>query len=151
MNKDRFDSVVLDASVVAKLLTKEQNSEKAAVLLENLVKQERAIIEPHFLKIEIYSLIRKKISLKDIRLNQGRKALFLFNQLAFDYFVESNDLLNISFSLAKKMGQTVIYDCLYLSLAQAKKAKFITADLKFLKQARKFYSQSFSLSDKIEF
>ena len=151
MNRDRFDSVVLDASVVAKLLTKEQNSEKAAILLENLVEQERTIIEPHFLKIEIYSLIRKKISLKDIRLNQGRQALSLFNQLAFDYFVESNDLLNISFSLAKKMGQTVIYDCLYLSLAQAEKAKFITADLKFLKQARKFYSQSFSLSDKIKF
>ena len=48
MNRDRFDSVVLDASVVAKLLTKEQNSEKAAILLENLVKQERAIFEPHF-------------------------------------------------------------------------------------------------------
>ena len=103
MNRDRFGPVVLDASVVAKLLTKEQNSEKAAILLENLVEQERAIIEPHFLKIEIYSLIRKKISLKDIRLNQGRQALSLFNQLAFDYFVESNDLLNISFSLAKKI------------------------------------------------
>jgi len=151
MNKNRFGSVVLDASVVAKLLTKEQGSGKAAILLKNLIKQKRVIVEPHFLKIEIYSLIRKKISLKDIHLKQGQQALSLFNQLAFDYFVESNDLLNISFSLAKKMSQTVIYDCLYLSLAQTKKAKFITADLRFLKQARKIYSQSFSLADKIKF
>mgnify|MGYP006910664777 CR=1 FL=1 len=49
------------------------------------------------------------------------------------------------------MGQTVIYDCLYLSLAQTEKAKFIIADLRFLKQAEKIYSQSFSFADEIKF
>lgn len=143
--------VVLDASVVAKLLIKESDSPKATILFESLTRQRTTIIEPHFLKSGIYSLIRKKITQKEINPPQGRQILTLFNQIAFDYLVENDQFFDDSFNLAQKLGQTVVYDCLYLTLAQLEKAEFITADLKFLKQAKKIYPQSFSLPSYLDF
>ncbi len=147
MAKSKLFSVVLDASIVAKLLIKEKDSEKAASLFDHLSDKSKIVYEPYFLKVEIYSLVRKKLAFKEITVPQAQRVLKLFGRLTFDYFQEDSQLLDRSFKLAQKLKQTVVYDCLYLALAQKERADFITADLKFLKQAKKIYSNSFSLSD----
>lgn len=142
-----LSAVVLDASVIAKLLIKEEDSSKAAALFNYLYCEEKLIAEPNFLKIEIYSLARKKLTFKEINQPQAKKALTLFKKLNFNYFQADPHLLDSSFKLAEKLDQPVIYDCLYLALAKIKKADFITADIKFLKKAKVIYSKSFGLSE----
>lgn len=140
-----FSRVCLDASLVIKLLTKEKDSNRTALLFEDFFTQNTLIIEPNFLKIEAYSVLRKKAYLGKISERQAKLALFLFERLDFNYINEDEKLLISSYQLAKKLNQPVIYDCLYLALAKQEKATFVTADLRFLKNAASVYLNSFSL------
>jgi len=136
----------LDASVVAKLLTREKDSLAASKLFKQLISNNQEIIEPSFLKIEVYSVIRKKCSLKEISSNKAKVSLGFFAKLPLNYYQEDKKLLDDAFQLAERLEMVVVYDCIYLTLASRKKAIFVTADIKFLKKAKGFYKNCFSLS-----
>ena len=147
MVSEELAIVCLDASIVAKFLFKEKDSPQAALLFERLFEKDFRIIEPNFLRVEVYSVARKKAFFEKITERQVKTALALFEELGFDYFKEDNELLNSAYQLAHKLKQPVIYDCLYLALAKREEAIFITADLKFLKMAKTVWLKSFSLTN----
>ncbi len=138
-------SVCLDTSVIAKLFFKEKQSDLAFRLYGKLNRLDLRIIEPSFLQVEMCALIRKKESLVD----PGQiKAITIsedFFSLAFDYFSVEPFLLKSSMELAKLMNLRVIYDALFLSLAMANEAFFVTADRRFLAKAKKIYQRSYSM------
>lgn len=141
-----YSTCCLDASVVAKLLTREKDSQHAAELFRQLAANQTRVVEPAFLKVEVYSTLRKKCFLEEITLQKAALALKSFHQLPLIYAEEDKPLLNSAFRLADRLGMTVIYDCLYLALAQRERAVLITADRKFLQKAQSIYSASFPLA-----
>lgn len=145
MDDKNSPKVCLDASVIGKLLIKEKNSGEAISLFKIFTRQHIGIIEPTFLKIETYSILRKKSHFKEVSKKQIKEIIALFEALKLEYFLENRELLSLSYSLAEQLDQPVIYDSLYLALAKKENAPFITADMKFLKKAKKIYQNSFSL------
>ena len=140
-----YRKICLDASIVIKLLVKEKDSNGVFSLLRRIDERKLLIIEPEFLKIEVYSVLRKKFYLKEFSLKQANTSLKFFWRLNFRYFLKDKQLLNMAYKLADELGQPTIYDSLYLALAKKERAVFITADVKFLKKAEKVYKDSFSL------
>lgn len=138
----------LDANVIIKFFIREKDSDQAAQLLEKIFKEKIKIIEPSFSKVEIYSVLRKKSYLKELTKLQSKTALNFFEKLKLDYILEDKKILEDSLKLAERLKETVIYDCLYLALAQSKKAIFITADKRFFDKAKSVYKTSFLL-DKV--
>ena len=53
--------IVLDANIFLKLLLKEKDSILAENLFEALLKNNTKILEPNFVEIEVYSVIRRNI------------------------------------------------------------------------------------------
>lgn len=145
MDDENLFAVCLDASVVLKFLIHEDDSDKTSSLFKKIFLEKEKIIEPHFLKIEVYSSLQKKFHFHELSERQVRKGLNFFERLDVNYFVEDKEILKLSSQLTKTLNQPVIYDALYLALAIRKKAVFITADIKFLKEAKKIYKNSFSL------
>ena len=143
----KIGNVCLDASVVIKLLIREKDSDTSAYLFERLVQQNSKIFEPTFLKVEVYSTLRKKSYLKQLPGRIIRTSLKFFEELPLDYKLEDKSLLDNSLKLAERLSMPVIYDCLYLALAQQEKATFITADERFVKKAKRIYKNSLSLSE----
>lgn len=140
-------NVCLDASVVVKLLTREEDSDKSPDLFSQLLEKDSKIFEPTFLKVEVYSTLRKKSYFKQLSGKEARTSLKFFEELPLDYKVENENLLNEALRLAERLSMVVIYDCLYLALAKQERAVFITADEKFIKKARRIHENSFALSD----
>lgn len=143
----RLGDVCLDASVIVKLLTRESDSQKAADLFGRLIEEKAKIFEPNFLKIEVYSTLRKKAYLKELSIKKVRDSLKYFQELSCQYRDEEKSLLDQTLKLSEKLTMPVIYDCLYLALAKKEKAVFISADKKFISKAKKVYQKSFSLAE----
>jgi len=139
----------LDASIIIKLLTREKDSDEAAALFSQLLGKNSEIFEPVFLKVEVYSTLRKKSYLGELSSRKVKTALNFFEKLPLDYVVEDKKMLDESLKLAEQLSMPVIYDCLYLALAKFKQAVFVTADEKFLKKAKMIYQNSLSLSEAV--
>lgn len=141
----------LDSNVIIKFFVREKDSDKAAKLLEKIIRDKISVIEPSFCKAEIYSVLKKKAHLKELKKSQVKMALSFFNKLKLDYILEDKKLLDFSYKLAEKLEEAVVYDCLYLALAKQEKAEFITADKRFFKKAKSVYREMFLLKDLLEF
>lgn len=144
MVNNQFHAICLDSSIVAKLAVKESDSPKAIFLYHQIIQQGTDIFSPDFLKVEIYSIIRKKSRFKRISSKQAQTALANFNQLSIKYF-DFNFLLVPAYRLAQKLNLPVVYDCLFLALAMEQKIPLVTADLQFLKKAKVVHKNSYSL------
>lgn len=141
------NSVCLDASIIIKFLTKEKDSDLAHNLIKSLINNDLEIIEPHFLKIEVYSTLRKKSHLKDINNKSALKALNFLNEMPITYLVGDKNILDKAIKISTKLKETVIYDCIYLTLAKEEKSHFITADKRFYQKAKKVYKSSHLLGE----
>jgi predicted nucleic acid-binding protein len=146
MENSKFSKVCFDANIFPKLFIKEEYCELAAAVYENIIKKSVKIIEPAFLKIEFYSVIRKKVYFDKLVENKARQIIALFEKLDINYIQETNKLLQTAYEFAGKLDLTVVYDCIYLAAANQQNAKFITADEKFAKRAKKIYKNILSLS-----
>lgn len=146
----RFTKVCLDANIILKLLTEEKESDLVTKIFRRFIRDKLTIIEPNFSKIEIYSIVRKKVSLGQIPESKVSKILRLFNKLNFEYRVEDKKILNKAYKQAERLKERVVYDSTYLKLARLEKAAFITSDKRFLKKAKKVYKLSFSPIEAIE-
>lgn len=144
-----LERVCLDASIIVKLLSREVDSDATAILFDQLMQETSKIFEPVFLKIEVYSTLRKKSYLGELSCRKTKTALNFFEKLPLDYIKEDKKLLDNSLELAEKLSVPVIYDCLYLALAKQKKAVFITADKKFSRKAKGIYLNSWTLSEAV--
>lgn len=143
----RLNNVCLDASVIVKLLTHEQDSHQAAAFFRQLIKKNSKIVEPLFLKVEVYSTLRKKSFLRELSGKKIRTSLDFFGKLPLEFKTEDKTLLDESLKLAERLSMSVIYDCVYLVLAKRERATFVTADKKFIRKAKRVYKNSLVLSE----
>lgn len=145
-DNNKLSKVCFDANIFPKLFIKEKHSELAAAVYENVVKKGIKIVEPAFLKIEFYSVMRKKVYLDNLTEYRAKQGILLFEKLDINYIQETSKLLQTAYEFARRLNLTVIYDCIYLAAAKRHNAKFITADEKFIRHAEKVYKNVLSLS-----
>jgi predicted nucleic acid-binding protein len=119
---------VLDASVIIKGFTNEENSDKANQLIKSHINKEIEIITTELMFVEVLNSLRFKnkdeISLKKISSDLE----------GFQFKVQklTGHLLEKSIEISKKNNLT-IYDSIYIALAQFNGCPFITADKELFK------------------
>lgn len=134
--------VCVDANLWVKRFVEEEKSDEARDLFYRWHQDSVIFIAPSFLLFEFSSTLRKKEHFKLLREGDGNLALELF----YDYPIllyQSEEYLEVTWDLAKRMNETVLYDVGYLALASWQKVPFYTADEKFYKRAKKFYPESY--------
>lgn len=121
--------VVLDASVVLKLLVQEPGSEQALALLDRA--EER--IAPDWLGVEMAGALWNKVKYSRLLAVHAERCLEAYPSF-LDRLVPSAPLLPDVLRLAIRL-QHPVYDCLYLALAMSENTRLITADKKLHAQA----------------
>ena len=125
------DSIVLDASVAAKLYFREDLSAEAATA----VRLAEAIIAPELLLIELASVASKRVRRGTSPIGPARSAVGSVGEL-LDEVASMVDLTPRAFALAVEHGFSA-YDATYLALAEARGLRVLTADVRLVTLARK--------------
>lgn len=126
-----MEKIILDASVVIKWFTKEQDSDKAIVYLKSFYDNEIIILVPSLLFYELGNILIKKKSSKDKTAEIKKKLQDIqleIRDIGLEWFqkIYENSLdYSISF-----------YDAAYVTLMQNKNCKFITADKKLYEKIK---------------
>jgi len=115
-------SIIVDASIAAKLLANEVDSGAAT----RLFAEDRPLLAPDFMPIEVASAWWKKIRRGEMRLTQAEQALADLVSSRIE-LRPSIVLLHGALQLATNIGHSV-YDCLYLALAVEHRAVLASAD-----------------------
>lgn len=129
----------LDTSVVIKILTHEDGSDIAINLLENILKNQSIIIQPHFFEYEIYATLLKKYHFKYITRTELNKSLEFFKKLPIEYY-DYKLLIPEALTLSLKLKLPTIYDSTFAVVAINNKAKFVTADTRFYTVIKRVYA-----------
>ncbi len=120
-----MSSIVVDASVVVKLLVEQPDSADAESVLEPGIWR----YAPEFLHIEVanalWAYARKKLISAELYKNLLHRSFGFEIQTQRDH-----DLLASASALAVEYEHPV-YDCLYLALAISRGAQLVTADKRF--------------------
>lgn len=122
--------LVADASVLIKVLTREEGTEVArAVLLEA-----DRVIAPDLVKLEVASGLSKKVRYHGLPREQAVVALEALPQFVSD-FIPFDTLITPSFDLSLRLAHA-IQDCVYLALAVEQDCQLATNDQRFAARAR---------------
>lgn len=116
-------TLVIDASVAAKLLFTEPGTDAAEAVLR-LPKSR--FIAPDLLPVELGSLIWKRYRRGEVQRERADAIFQRVNDLPID-LTPIPDLLDAAFELAMSTDRT-IYDCLYIAAAISEDGVVITAD-----------------------
>lgn len=114
---------LIDASVIVKWFSKEENSDKALRLKEGHISQELRLIIPELSLIEVINALRYKEK-DESKLKDANKTL---QDIQLGIKSITKDLINKAIENALKYDIT-IYDSIYVSLAQMYGCPFVTAD-----------------------
>lgn len=117
--------IVVDASVVMKLLTRETGS---ALAVDRLAREPDRTA-PDWIQIEVASALSKKVRYAGLPVAAAREGFAALPLIVPD-LAPSAPLLARAMDLSFEISHAV-YDCLYLALALAIDAKVLTADQKF--------------------
>jgi predicted nucleic acid-binding protein len=123
-------TLVIDASVAAKWLLKEERSAEA-----NVLRAEEGLIAPSLIAAELGSALWKNVRRGTLSRADALTAL----QLALGAFAELVPTENLhvqALTLAIDLNHPV-YDCFYLALAERERAPLVTADEALFAAARK--------------
>jgi predicted nucleic acid-binding protein len=118
--------VVIDASVIVKLLTEEPGSSEAMQAV--LDQPERWA--PDLLFIEVASALSKKVRYAGLPIGKVDPALRSVGHF-IDVQVETAALIPAAVSLSIELKHAV-YDCVYLALAIEQNGRLLTSDKKFI-------------------
>ena len=124
-------TLVIDACVAIKFVTREQGTDQANALLAS----ENALIAPDLMQIETAHGLWKKVAAKEIHQLDAVAGLAALPEL-FERFVPASDFLRDAQALSFALKHS-IYDCFYLALAQRENAVLVTADRKFWNAAKR--------------
>ena len=122
-------TVVVDASVAAKWLFKENDSDKARYLLEGMERRKLSLIAPELLLVEIGSMLWKRAIREGVSVADAAAQYDRLIGLSLG-LVRMAALVDRAFKLAVRHRHP-IYDCVYLALAVEARCDLVTADEKF--------------------
>jgi predicted nucleic acid-binding protein len=123
-------SLVIDASVMVKLVAEEPGSAAARAIFI----AERDLIAPDLIRFEVFSALWKKCRLGVYQRDQVELAVSFVDDCVV--FVP----MSLLFARASKLSFELdhpIYDCVYLALAERELAVFATADVKLANAGRR--------------
>lgn len=118
---------VVDASVLVKWYIPEQLSEQAQEIMLSAIKGEVSLFAPDLILSEVGNVLWKKGRRGELTPEEIREVADAVIQLSLVTIVSSNVLLTGALEIALSYDRTV-YDSLYLALAMAEEAVFVTAD-----------------------
>ncbi|MDR9418702.1 type II toxin-antitoxin system VapC family toxin [Gracilimonas sp.] len=117
-----MSNFVLDASIAAKWIFLEEDSDKAEELLEN----NYGFIVPDLFYIEMDSIIGKKVRRRELEVTDAPRKRDQIQKIATDV-VYHQTVAKLAFDISISLPVTM-YDALYLALAVEKQAVMWTAD-----------------------
>jgi predicted nucleic acid-binding protein len=124
-------AVVIDASVVVKVLTAEEFSEQADALITDSIAADRTLVGTPHLVSEVTNALHKKVRLRSITPDEAAQALRQFYELPF-FLTSSRELYLRALVFAMENRQRQVYDSIYALLAQELDAEFWTDDRRFI-------------------
>jgi predicted nucleic acid-binding protein len=120
-------SVIVDASVAFKwFVPDEPHAAEAAALLRD----ESSLLAPDILIAEVCNTAWRSARLGRIEPDQATRIAAALPGL-FASLISSAPLAPRAVAIARELDHPV-YDCLYLSLAEARQTRLVTADVRFL-------------------
>lgn len=118
---------VVDASLLVKWYIPEQLSEQAQEIMLSAIKGEASLLAPDLILSEVGNVLWKKGRRGELTPEEIREIADAVIQLSLVTMVSSNVLLPGALEIALTNDRTV-YDSLYMALAVAEEAVFVTAD-----------------------
>jgi predicted nucleic acid-binding protein len=131
--------ICLDSSVLVKLLVNEEDSDKAALLMETVVNERMTVVLPDFAWAEVGTVLRKKVARELISPEQAAIAWESFNSFGIITFINDVSLMRAAWRIAETEELPTLYDAAYLAVAEivtkqnGKKCEFWTADQRLVK------------------
>jgi predicted nucleic acid-binding protein len=125
-----MSSLIVDASVVVKLLLDEPDSPNAALLV-----QTHDILVPDFARLEVGNTLWSRVHAGELDRSAAQDLLALLDSPDIE-FISINPLVARALALAAEIDHP-IYDCAYLALAELRRIPLVTADNRFLTAVRK--------------
>jgi predicted nucleic acid-binding protein len=126
------NGVVVDASVVLKLVLSEPDSDTVQALWTAWVTTETQIYAPCHLRFEVTSVLRNRVHRGLLTEEEGEAAHRLF--LTYNVIlVHPEGLAEAAWATASKLGRPTAYDSYYLALAETMECEFWTADLRLIR------------------
>lgn len=132
--------LVLDASVVVKWFSKEEDSEKAIELRDKFVNREVFIVCPDLVLYEVANALRYNKNLDENDISEAIGSLY---DMEIDIIVPTKEVMARAIKFAREFNITV-YDAVYVSLADILNAKLITADKMLVKACKRDFVVSLS-------
>jgi len=122
-----MNQVCVDAGLVIKLLTPEEDSSLAEVLFSQWRDDGTSMIAPAFAPAEVDSVLRKKVLRGYISQKVADEAFRLACQLPIAIDNDTN-YRKRAWEIATRFQLPTVYDAIYLALAEANRCEFWTAD-----------------------
>ena len=130
--------IVIDASLLVKLLVIESFSIQARQLFDHWEGMGIRMAAPDFIHAEVASALYKKIPAGMISIDEAMELMSEFYRMDIS-INRSNQLHRRAMELALELGQRMPYDSHYLALAESLNCDFWTADQPFYRAARPHY------------
>ncbi len=124
--------IVLDASIILKLIFEEQDTPQALQLRENHITGEDKIAAPELLYYELANVLAIKVA---IPVKDASSALTEIFNLEIETFTLGVEEFLSSISVSRKYKISV-YDASYMILAERLNCNFITADVQLSRKTK---------------
>jgi predicted nucleic acid-binding protein len=127
-------TIVVDASVAAKWILEEADSDRAESIL-SAVQQKRVVMSaPEILAAEIANVLWKAVWRDGMSVDDAQERYSAFVEVC-PPLVRDSQLAASALELAVRFRRSV-YDCLYIALAEQTPCEFVTADEKLYNAVR---------------
>lgn len=124
-------AIVVDASVVFKVVIEEEFSDRARALFTSSLRVGRPLLGPPNLPSEVINAIYQRLRRRNITSDEAEQAFSEFSQLPIQ-LSSPFELYQRAFLFARTNQLTNTYDSLYVTLAQMMEAELWTDDRRLL-------------------
>jgi predicted nucleic acid-binding protein len=126
--------LVIDASVVIKLLIDEEHSDRALKLLSDAVQTGASLFAPTLMPSEVTNVLFQRTRRQQHAISESvaDEALAMFLHLPI-HLEAPPDLYPRALHFARVSGQRATYDCVYVALAELLGVELWTADEKLVR------------------
>jgi len=129
--------VVIDANLALYALNPSAPQQTQVLALFARWRNEgRALLAPCLWPVEVASGLRKMASVGMLTSEEAQALLDLFQAWEVKVYENDSDLLQSALAWAERIGHRVIYDSLYLALAERQSGEFWTGDKRLYNSAR---------------